>query len=57
MAGITDATNLAQKGIYKELQTVPGGGDVGRELLDPPARILSGRRRDNKNLEFGIWNA
>jgi len=26
MAGITDATNLAQKGIYKELQTVPGGG-------------------------------
>ena len=26
MAGITDATNLAQKGIYKELQSVPAGG-------------------------------
>ena len=26
MAGITDAPNLAQKGIYKELQTVPAGG-------------------------------
>jgi len=26
MAGITDATNLAQKGIYKDLQTVAAGG-------------------------------
>ena len=26
MAGITDALNLAQKGIYKELQTIPPGG-------------------------------
>ncbi|HEX7138797.1 MAG TPA: aldose 1-epimerase [Vicinamibacterales bacterium] len=26
MAGITDATNLAHKGIYKELQSVPPGG-------------------------------
>ena len=26
MAGITDATNLAQKGLYKELQSVPAGG-------------------------------
>jgi len=26
MAGITDALNLAQKGIYKELQSVPPGG-------------------------------
>ena len=26
MAGITDALNLAQKGLYKELQSVPAGG-------------------------------
>jgi aldose 1-epimerase len=26
MAGITDAPNLAQKGVYKELQSVPAGG-------------------------------
>jgi aldose 1-epimerase len=26
MAGITDAMNLAQKGIYKELQSIPAGG-------------------------------
>ena len=26
MAGITDATNLAQKGLYKELQSIPAGG-------------------------------
>jgi aldose 1-epimerase len=26
MAGITDALNLAQKGIYKELQSIPPGG-------------------------------
>jgi aldose 1-epimerase len=26
MAGITDALNLAQKGLYKELQTIPPGG-------------------------------
>ena len=26
MAGITDAPNLAQKGVYKELQTVAPGG-------------------------------
>ena len=25
MAGITDATNLAQRGLYKELQTVAPG--------------------------------
>jgi aldose 1-epimerase len=27
MTGITDALNLAQKGIYKELQSIPPGGD------------------------------
>jgi aldose 1-epimerase len=26
MAGITDAINLAQKGVYKELQSIPAGG-------------------------------
>ena len=26
MAGVTDAINLAHKGIYKELQSVPAGG-------------------------------
>jgi aldose 1-epimerase len=26
MAGITDAPNLAQKGLYQELQTIPAGG-------------------------------
>jgi aldose 1-epimerase len=26
MVGITDALNLAQKGVYKELQTIPVGG-------------------------------
>lgn len=26
MAGITDATNLAQKGLYNELQSIPAGG-------------------------------
>jgi aldose 1-epimerase len=26
MAGITDAINLAQKGLYKELQTIAPGG-------------------------------
>jgi aldose 1-epimerase len=26
MAGITNALNLAQKGVYKELQTIPPGG-------------------------------
>jgi aldose 1-epimerase len=26
MVGITNALNLAQKGIYKELQTIPPGG-------------------------------
>jgi aldose 1-epimerase len=26
MAGITDALNLAHKGVYKELQTIPPGG-------------------------------
>ena len=27
MAGITDAMNLAQKGLYKELQSIPPGGN------------------------------
>ena len=26
MAGITDAMNLSQKGLYKELQSIPSGG-------------------------------
>ena len=26
MAGITDAMNLSQKGLYKELQSIPPGG-------------------------------
>jgi aldose 1-epimerase len=26
MAGITDAMNLAHKGLYKELQSIPSGG-------------------------------
>jgi len=26
MAGITDAMNLAHKGLYKELQSIPPGG-------------------------------
>jgi aldose 1-epimerase len=26
MAGITDALNLAQKGLYKELRSIPPGG-------------------------------
>jgi aldose 1-epimerase len=26
MVGITNALNLAQKGVYKELQTIPAGG-------------------------------
>jgi aldose 1-epimerase len=26
MAGITDALNLAQKGLYNELQSIPPGG-------------------------------
>ena len=26
MVGITDAMNLAQKGLYKELQSIPPGG-------------------------------
>jgi len=26
MVGITDSMNLAQKGVYKELQSVPPGG-------------------------------
>jgi galactose mutarotase-like enzyme len=26
MVGITDSMNLAQKGIYKELQSIPPGG-------------------------------
>jgi aldose 1-epimerase len=26
MAGITDALNLAQKGLYKELQSIRAGG-------------------------------
>ena len=26
MAGITDALNLAQQGLYKELQSIPAGG-------------------------------
>jgi aldose 1-epimerase len=28
MAGITDATNLAHKGLYKELQSLPAGGTL-----------------------------
>ena len=27
MAGITDAMNLAQKRLYKELQSIPPGGN------------------------------
>jgi len=26
MAGITDAMNLAHKGVYKDLQSIPSGG-------------------------------
>jgi aldose 1-epimerase len=31
MAGITDAMNLAQKGLYKELQSIPANGGVWQE--------------------------
>ena len=41
MAGITDALNLAQKGVYKELQYIPPGQNVAGELLDQAERILT----------------
>ena len=41
MAGITDALNLAQRGVYKDLQHVPPNGRPGRELLDPAERVLT----------------
>jgi len=39
MAGITDATNLAHKGIYKELQTVPAGGTWQESFWVRPERF------------------
>ena len=35
MAGITDAMNLAQRGLYKDLQQVPPGGLAGTFLVRP----------------------
>ena len=41
MVGITDAMNLAQKGLYKELQSIPPGGTLAGELLGSAERILT----------------
>ena len=40
MAGITNAINLAHKGVYKELQSVAGRRHLARELLGEAERIL-----------------
>jgi aldose 1-epimerase len=37
MAGITDAMNLAQKGLYKELQSIPSGGNWEANFWIKPA--------------------
>jgi aldose 1-epimerase len=37
MAGITDATNLAHKGLYKELQSIPAGGQWQESFWIRPA--------------------
>jgi aldose 1-epimerase len=39
MAGITDALNLAQKGLYKELQTIPAGGTWQESFWVRPSRF------------------
>ena len=44
MAGITDAVNLAQKGIYKELQTVPAGGTWQESFWIRPGGFQPGGR-------------
>ena len=41
MAGITNAMNLAHKGLYKELQSIPPGGSLAGELLGETGRVLS----------------
>ncbi len=45
MVGITDAMNLAQKGLYKELQSIPPQGHVAGELLGAAEGILKEGRR------------
>ena len=35
--------NLAQKGLYKELQSIPPGGTLAGELLGAAEGILTGR--------------
>ena len=37
MAGITDAMNLAQKGLYKELQSIAPGGNWEASFWIKPA--------------------
>ena len=37
MAGITDAVNLAQKGLYKDLQSIPAGGTWRESFWIRPA--------------------
>ena len=41
MAGITDALNLAQKGLYKELQSIPSGQTWQESFWVRPQRILT----------------
>ena len=43
MVAITNALNLAQKGVYKDLQTIPARRLVGRELLDHDQGVLTSR--------------
>ena len=40
MAGITDSMNLAQRGLYKDLQHVAPGGTWQETLRRPPERVL-----------------
>ena len=44
MTGLTNGFNLAHEGIFKNLQSVPPGGNVDGKFLDPPQRILSRAR-------------
>jgi len=37
MTGITDALNLAQRGVYKELQSIPPGGDWSESFWIKPS--------------------
>src|SRR5207344_768470 len=57
MAGITDAMNLSQKGLYKELQSIPPGGTWRESFWIQPTGFTTAASVRAADMEIGTWKA